>query len=283
MQGNEPLIVRSETSAVHYAVLVGGLSAVTESEVTPLPSNISTFIENNYEEWRVEDTCRIMQINTNANPETNRLKIRRLYAYGTKLFILTNPSDGRDGRLYIYDFADNGIGLVVGDIIGLTPRITDKNATADLFLQTKASAVPASFLILRQIVNDASFDVLSFATKADTEILTGTREYDMSEFVVGDISLHAGRATILDSIKLIGKTDRYDKDDANYDANSTTRARVFGYCANYSEDALLEFLYNPLDDRYYGRLEGDDIRILVQGNYFDITAIEARVDSGILV
>jgi hypothetical protein len=281
MRGDEPLIVRDETSEAHYALLVSGLSVITENEVRPVPEGLRRFATADYTEARTVNTCKIRQVPTTLGNPPQISKIKRLYSYGNRLFMLIEG-----GLLYSYDLVDDSIGIVNGDYRALCPTLSQANATADLFLQRKVSATADAYTLLRVLATDPvtySFEVLDYGSISNAPVLTGSGVNLTSEVVVGDISISPDRNTILESVKLVGRLTRLVAGDVGYDSAETDRVRVFGYSSSYNVNSLLEFEYNPADNKYYGWMEGPDVRILIQGDYFYLNGIEARVGEGMYI
>lgn len=280
MRGEEPLLVRNETNQAHFAVLVSGLCAVTETEVQPLGDLVRRFVANDFTEVRRAGTGIVDQINTTTAGQQVS-KIKRLYSYGTKLFLMVETATTLEDMLYVYDVSDQSIGILYGDYIAVTPRLTEAASSSDLYLQRKASAITDAFVLLRRVGNGTvAFDVMDFGNKSDIDLALGVTT---SEVLIGEISLSPDSSTIVESVRLDGRLQQYDETDPRYDPTGADRVRVFGYSDWYGTDSLLEFEYNEADNRYYGGIEGPNVRILVQGTHFYLTGAELRVNSGLTI
>jgi hypothetical protein len=279
MRGEEALLVKNETNQVHYAVLVSGLSIISENEVQPITPLLSKFASNNFTETRVPNTGRLVQVN--HDDLFNRdSKIRRMYSFGSKLFLLIATDVSLEDMVYVYDISDNSIGVIHGNYVAISPTLTQTDATTDLVLQKKVSAITDSFVLLRNASGgQIAFDTLDFGSKSDNALGIPGQE---SEILIGDISFSPDRSTYVESVQLYGRLQRYVEDDADYNPNATDRVRVFGYSEWYDKQSLLEFQYNPADNRYYGGLEGPNVRLLIVGSHFYLTGAELRIDTGIL-
>lgn len=279
MRGEEALLVKNETSKIHFAVLVGGLSMVTENEVQTLNPLITRFVSNNFTETRVPNSGKLLQVNYSEIAYKDS-KIKRMYSFGSKLFMLIETAATLDNMVYIYDTADDSIGIIHGDYIALTTELTQADASSNLVLQRKVSAITDSFVLLRDTGNGTvAFDVLDLGTKSDNVLADGATE---SEILIGDISLGTDNGTIVESIELFGRLEQYVEGEAGFDPTGADRVRVYGYSEWYSEESLLEFEYNPLDNRYYGSIEGPNVRLLIVGKHFYLTGAEIRAEAGII-
>jgi hypothetical protein len=281
MRGDEPLIVRDETSEAHFALLVGGLSIITENEARTVPEGLRRFATSDYSEARVAATCLIKQIPTTTGTPPDISKIKRMYAFGGRLFMVVEG-----GLLYSYDLIDDSIGILKGDYRALCPTLSEADATADLFLQRKVSARADAYTLLKVLDTTPvtySFEVLNYGSLPNAPVLTGDSINITSELIVGDISISPDRMTIVESVKLVGRKTRLVAGDVGYDSTEPDRVRVFGYTSTYDVNSLLEFEYNPADNKYYGWMEGPDVRILVQGDYFYLSGMEVRLSEGMYI
>lgn len=61
----------------------------------------------------------------------------------------------------------------------------------------------------------------------------------------------------------------------------TDRCRVFVYSkSTLGATNPIEFIFNPLDESYYGYIEGKDLLLEVRGKNFYLTGIEVEVERG---
>lgn len=280
MRDEEPLLVKNETGQVHFAILVSGLSVISETEVQPLSQELTKFVANDFVEVRKDNTCILQQVNTNINNSTEP-KIRRMYSFGTKLFMLIDTAPELEDMLYIYDLVDNSIGIIHGNYKAVAPQLTSAVAGTSLYLQQKVSAIPDSFVLMRADTSTSVvFDVLNLGDKSNILV---SEDSVTSEFMLGEVSINPQYTTIVESVKLEGRLTRLIDEEVGYNPLEADRVRVYGYTDYYSKDSLLEFEYNPIDGRYYGNIEGPNVRILVQGDYFYLTGAELRIDRGIML
>lgn len=284
----QPLVTKNESAEIQVAYLQSGLSILTEDSVQSVPDSLDAFINADYLENRVDGTGRLIRQQISSDPTQRRSKVLRMYSFGTKLFVLlgyTNANEAErvaTNRLVYYDFSNGTIGWLNGDYRAVCPRITDEIPDGSNELNKKPSFVPDSYVLVKVTdIDNAVFrtEILDFGSMANTPVVASPAN-PVAEFLVGNIAINYDFSTVLYAVKLEGRLDRVVEEEGGNLATSTTKVRVFAYSAMNGKDSLVEFIYNPADETYYGYIEGKDIRVLVQGNYFYLTGSKFYIDRG---
>lgn len=287
-----PLVTFNEQSQTHYAMLTGGFSTVSESGVVLMPETVREFAMSGYVTTKVEGKSRLVR--TLVEPASARInKMGGLYVFGNFLFMILGDSsfERPTDRLLILDTQTNAFGTVRGTFAGMHQRVTFNTATASaVSLQEQSTLVPGSFTLVRR-PSDATPDpdkleamLFDVGNLGNTEIPLSTPEETtmISEVLVGNISISPDRNTVLHAIKLTGRLTRLTTDEGGLGPGvDPDTVKVFAFSeSTQTADTAFEFTYNPVDNTYYGYMEGKDIRVLIQGKYFYLTKFEAQVEDG---
>lgn len=280
------LVAVNEQQQQHWAVLDTGISVVDETGVTPAPETLQEFTDAPYFENKVEGAATITRdaFHYIIGGGEQIVKVKALHSFGQFLFItlghdvetsdsVSIPTRGVN-RLVVYNTITGAYGTIDGNIAGIIPKPTYVAHATDVKIHKKPRTVPLTFLVVKRFdaENDIFWPLVLDMGSLGTDS-TAVENYPdvqpVSEVMVGEVNISDQALTELHEITLTGNLgEGVEAPDVD------TRVRVFAFSeTTMGKDVPVEFIYNPLDGKYYGYITGKDIRILLQGKYFFLTKL----------
>lgn len=286
-----PLVTFNESSATQVALTTAGLELISPNGAIPVPQEIADRFNNNAVELKPVGDCDITtrDFPLDLTGKVSTTLIYKIDIIGNDIFIYVGrnfdinvASEFNDSRLYVYNITTRHLSILEGTYLAVTPVINfEKDIAAsgpDLFLKPDEFA-KRFYAVKRSTTSTLGVKavVLDFARDTDRptqDLGLGYVARD-AEFQVGPISITRTRNTVIHRIRLDGRLT------ANSDTMGTDRCRVFVYSkSTLGATNPIEFIFNPLDESYYGYIEGKDLLLEVRGKNFYLTGIEVEVERG---
>ena len=281
---HKPIVTSSETSSIQFAATGAGLVAITDSKVTILDNKMLENFDNLEVETKAQGSSDIERV-TNPLLSIATTKIYNLRIIGQNLFIFTgstlwafeNPEYSQLGRLYIMSMVTGKITKLEGTYLSVAQLVNlDKIIDTTIFLARKTDLIPNKYL-LSALLSDTVVVPIELDMASNTQRQLGTFPVGISirpaEVLVGIVSVTRSSTTMIHSIKLDGR--------GHVNGDDTGRATVSVYSKSvFGATSPQEFIYNPVDDTYYGYAEAKDLMVEIKGNNFYFTGMSIEVERG---
>lgn len=281
------LVTRNEQTQQHFAYLSTGLSVITESGVQALPPEINSVISNSYIAMK-EAGKSTVDFETVISPENAIPILQDMYSYGNHLFFIVGLMGFTldFNKLYAYNLVTRQWSSITGNWRTVHPAISARssNNTGDSAFQSKSRMVPDRFTALTiSYINGNTTQIrgrdFSFNTRGDGDYLNNTNPN--SEILIGNISLMPEYYTQLHTVEFAQHDVLSSDGYGNTLDPDEHRVRVFAFdVLTQKGDTPVEFIYSKEHNKYYGFIEGKNIKLLISGKYFDLSHVKLEVSRG---
>ena len=272
-----PLACINEQQQVQYVMSPAGLYAITENGAQALPEDINEYITSNFIETKPAGLSTITYENVSGStfPVT---KLQNMFSFGPWLMMIIGQPGLQDSinRLVVYNTNTRAFGTIVGNWRSVHKQVTldALNSGNTISLQKKPRIIPDAYVLTEfNGGTDAKAWGLNLQTRGDGTVPAGVSgEIPTAEVLVGNIQVSLERTTALHSVSF-GPND--------YLGDGQDQLKVYAFdVSTQGGDTPVEFTFNPADNKYYGYIEGKDIKVLLVGKNFFLTVMELETETG---
>lgn len=286
----EPLVTRNEQANYQVALTSEGLMFVSPGNCEPAPPNLQELVNQEFVEVKPVGTAKVAR---HFYPDSELTqyrynKLKRLDLFGTRLFLMFGdlaPLAGNENynRLLVYDLQTQETTWVEGDIISVVPNLNiQKGITVGRDFQNKIPTIVDSYLLTKRAVlaGQAVYKniILDFANGTSSNTLPSAPfNFRKAELMVSELALKRGMLTELYTVKPRGRVSLADA-DYPADLNTLAEVLVFSELDDYTTPQV--FTWVPEARAFVGFAVGARLRVIFQGNYFDLYELEFEIASG---
>lgn len=286
----EPLVTRNEQANYQVALTSEGLMFVSPNNCEPAPPALQAVVNQEYVEVKPADTAKVSR---HFYPDSELTqyrynKLKRLDLFGTRLFMMFGglaPVSGNEdyNRLLVYDLQTQETTWIEGDIISVVPNLNiQKNITTGRDFQNKIPTIVDSYLLTKRAVltGQAVYKniILDFANGTSSNSLPAAPfTFRKAELMISELSLKRGMLTELYAVRPRGRISLADQD---YPVDPATIAEVlvFSELDDYTTPQVFTWVQEA--GAYVGFAVGARLRVIFQGNYFDLHELEFEIANG---
>lgn len=270
-----PLACNNEQQQVQFALLDSGLHAVTEGGIKPLPESILEMAGRNYVIYKEKGKSELEEVVV-GDQHFPVAALQDMFSFGSHLFLIVGKAGVRDpiNRAIVYNMDTRSFGTIVGNwrsVHKQTSRAAITSANEDA-LQAKPRVIPQSYVMVEwQGGKKLRGYSINFQTKGSLVRNPERPDEELreAEVLIGPIRISQDRTTAVHSVSF-GTNDALGGDLRVYAFDVTTQVG----------DTPIEFVLNEADNKYYGYIEGPEVKILLVGKTFHLSVLELEVEEG---